>query len=158
MPDHPAKSQLLALLAVPLLASCSQFPQSPGSSLGKVDFESEIKPLLETNCLQCHNHRISHGHLVLESRALAFRPRPGGPVLVPGDAEASLVYSVIRFPDELENAMPPTRHRLRKNQIRTLRRWIDQGAAWPDGPAGELEAPREEFGYPPVNHPALRGS
>ena len=49
-----------------------------------------------------------------------------------------------------------TRHRLDKKEIRLVRRWIDQGADWPDGPAGELRPPPEAFPYPPVDHPAVR--
>ena len=36
------------------------------------DFEIEIAPILEANCLSCHNQEEAEGDLVLETRSLAL--------------------------------------------------------------------------------------
>ncbi len=129
-----------------------------GSGHGDVDFQEDIRPLLERKCLECHNSRINHGGLILETRALAFRPRrPGGPVIVPGNPEASPLYTVIHLPEELSNAMPPTRHRLSREDVQMVHDWIKADADWPSGEEGKLYPPAEKYPYPPDSHPALRG-
>ena len=105
-----------------------------------MDWATDVKPLIEMNCLPCHNTYTLLGHINLESRALAFKPGPDGPVIIPGNPSESIFYQLITL-DEGKRAMPPLppKHRLNKEEMETLRLWIEQGAEWPEGPEGHLD-------------------
>ena len=60
------------------------------------DFETEIVPILEANCLSCHNSHDAEGDLNLESRARALS---NPDAIVPGKSAESYLIEVISGPD-----------------------------------------------------------
>ncbi|MFZ2276928.1 MAG: c-type cytochrome domain-containing protein [Prosthecobacter sp.] len=124
---------LLALLGLP---SCMQM-EPPH----EVDFVTEEKPLLETRCLECHQHHYLCAGLNLETQKLAMKGGRSGPVIVPGAPHHSLLYKVLLLGHESPVAMPPTPERLEREHSRLLHDWIRQGAKWP--PAVRLVPPQE---------------
>lgn len=98
-----------------------------------VDFTREIKPLLENHCVKCHSGDKPKGHLILETKASAFRGGDSGPGIVPGQPEKSPVYKLTALPLDNDNVMPPAKEQpLTPDQIELLKNWIAQGAPWPD--------------------------
>jgi mono/diheme cytochrome c family protein len=95
----------------------------------KVDFATEVRPLLMTRCVSCHGPDKQEGGLRLDSADAARQGGDTGPAIVPGDLDASLLVKAIRF-DDPEFQMPP-KDRLADSQIATLTRWVGQGATWP---------------------------
>jgi hypothetical protein len=122
-------SRVFPILLV--VVSCTIEP-----TVDKVDFATQIKPLLKDRCVNCHNSNALFGHLNLENRAYAFRERPDGAVIIPGNAEQSRFYLVLTLPEGERKAMPPTGHRIPPEEVILLKRWIDEGAAWPEGADG----------------------
>ena len=61
--------------------------------------------------------------------ALEDRGRYGGPVIVPGNANESLLFHRITEEDARAR-MPRGRAALSREDVETVRRWIDQGAEW----------------------------
>ena len=61
------------------------------SAAGPVDYDREVRPILAENCYACHgpDANARKADLRLDREDDAFRDRPGGPAIVPGDAEAS---------------------------------------------------------------------
>lgn len=98
-----------------------------------VDFVSEVKPLLESRCLECHQHSYVFAGLNLETKTLAMKGGRSGPVIVPGAPHQSLLYKVLLLGHDNPVAMPPTPERLEREHQQILHDWIQQGAAWPDG-------------------------
>ena len=98
----------------------------------KVDFEKDIRVILESACLNCHNVNKVKGQLRLETRALAIQGGENGPVLVPGKPEESPLYTATTLPPDNEHAMPPKEPPLTKLQTEQLRQWIQDGAVWPE--------------------------
>jgi hypothetical protein len=135
-----APATLFCLVAVICLGACSP-PASDeaGSADASVDFVTDIKPVLQENCLPCHNTGLLLGHLNLETKALAFKPGPAGPFIVPGDPDASALYQLVLLKDGEKRAMPPVKHRLFPEEKENIRLWIEQGASWPDGPEGHIQ-------------------
>ena len=113
-----------------------------------VDFWSDVEPLFRLRCYECHGPDERKGGLRLTNRTDAFTPGDYGiPVLSPGSAEHSLLFELVTS-DDPEERMPHDRPPLDDDEIDILRRWIDQGAPWPDG-----ERPRHWAYVPPKPTP-----
>jgi formylglycine-generating enzyme required for sulfatase activity len=99
-----------------------------------VDFNKQIKPLLESACLSCHGPEKPKGKLSLVTRAGALKGGDDGPALVPGKPTESLLYTSTVRPVDHDDLMPPSNKGgpLPKAQTELLRLWIEQGAPWPD--------------------------
>ncbi len=104
-----------------------------------VDFERQIKPVITDRCVECHNSANLMGGLNLQNREHAMQKRKQGAVIVPKEPAKSLLYITLTLPAKDNKAMPATAHRLPHDEIETVRRWILEGAAWPEGKAGEIK-------------------
>ena len=108
----------------------------PIQKKGGVDFYRDIKPILEANCFSCHQGAKVKGGLRLDQRATALHGGEGdGPAIVPGRPTESALFKRITStePDEV---MPAKGDRLAAKEVALFKRWIEEGAAWPDFPAG----------------------
>jgi cytochrome c553 len=108
-------------------------------------FEKKIRPLLVDNCYTCHSADTnSKGGLRVDDRNGLVIGGDGGPAVVPGDPEKSLLIRAVRYADK-KLQMPPKK-RLSDEQVADLVRWIAEGAAWPNAelPA-DLNASTEEY-------------
>ncbi len=93
-------------------------------------FEKKIRPLFVENCYICHSehHKEAGGLRVDDYRAITLEGKNGAAV-VPGHADKSLLIRRVTHADDAK-IMPPD-HRLSEQQIADLKKWIDDGAAWP---------------------------
>jgi Planctomycete cytochrome C len=98
----------------------------------KIDFDRDIRPIFEANCLRCHGPQKPKSDYRLDNRESALA---GGydstNDIVPGKSrESKLIAYVARQVPDME--MPPVDKGtpLTTNQIALLRAWIDQGADW----------------------------
>ena len=94
---------------------------------GAVDFETEIKPIIEAACLSCHCEEIAEGDLRLDSLEAAMAKGEHGPAITPRDLEKSSFYTRIVLPADHEQSMPPGGPPLDESQIRRVRKWIEEG-------------------------------
>ncbi|MDA1232715.1 MAG: PSD1 and planctomycete cytochrome C domain-containing protein, partial [Planctomycetota bacterium] len=92
------------------------------------EFETQIRPILATQCVKCHGEQKQEGGLRLDTREAILKGGESGPAVVPSHADQSLLMEAVRY-EGLE--MPPN-GRLRDKQIRKLQRWIDMGMLWPE--------------------------
>ena len=93
----------------------------------KVDFLSEIKPILAENCLACHglHAEARQADLRLDVRQDAI----DGGAITPGDPESSSLIERIKATDEDLLMPPPTSHKsLTDEQKSLLEQWISEGA------------------------------
>jgi formylglycine-generating enzyme required for sulfatase activity len=101
-----------------------------------VDFTRQVKPILESACIGCHGAEKVKGGLHLDTRAAALKGGEKGPALTPGKSDKSPLYTSTLLPEDDEAVMPPANNaRLTQEQTDVLKRWIDQGAPWPDNGA-----------------------
>jgi len=92
-------------------------------------FETEVAPILKRRCLDCHHDGEDSGGISFQNRASARLDD----IVHPGRAVDSDLIELVE-PDGFGNAaMPKQRTALTGPQIETLRKWIDQGAHWPEG-------------------------
>ncbi|HYE99858.1 MAG TPA: c-type cytochrome domain-containing protein, partial [Planctomycetota bacterium] len=110
-----------------------------------VDFDREVRPILEKRCLACHGTEKRKGGLLLTARSHALlRGDSGEPAIVPGEPEKSELLKRVR--PTAEDRMPPKGEPLSDADLALLRRWIAQGAVWPD-----RDGPARHWSYvPPV--------
>ncbi len=101
----------------------------------KVDYLTQVRPILSGYCYQCHGEDAStrEAELRLDRKEFAFADLGGYPNIVPGDPDESELY--IRVSAKIaEERMPPYQAgtMLSQEQIETIRKWIEQGAEWLD--------------------------
>ncbi|MCA9428519.1 MAG: hypothetical protein KC994_25795, partial [Candidatus Omnitrophica bacterium] len=95
------------------------------------DFSRDIRPILSENCFQCHgpDKETRKAGLRLDTREGIFQDLGGYHPVVPGDLDASELYSRITSRDENERMPPKASNRsLSEAQIDLIRRWIENGA------------------------------
>lgn len=99
----------------------------------KPDYVTHIAPVFERSCVKCHGAEKRKGGLRLDAKRFALKGGETGPTaLVPGDADKSLIYTMSAHAPDHEDVMPSKGKLLSLSEIETIKRWIDQGAAWPD--------------------------
>jgi len=98
-----------------------------------VDFEKQIKPLLESRCISCHGAKKDKGDLRLDTLEHALKGGEGGPAIVLGNPAKSLLIEKIILPHDHDDIMPPKGKPLSKLQIGHLQEWIKSGSKWPKG-------------------------
>lgn len=107
---------------------------SVSASAGTVDFLSEVRPILASQCFKCHgpDEKTRKGGLRLDLGEAARQPaKSGARAVVPGHVENSELVRRIRSADEDEVMPPPsTKRTLTDAQKATLERWIAQGAEY----------------------------
>jgi mono/diheme cytochrome c family protein len=110
----------------------------------RIDFRRDVEPILRANCYQCHGAKKASAQLRLDGKELAMKGGISGAVIIPGNSKDSrLMKRVLGEGDETR--MPFSGPPLKANQIELIRKWIDQGAIWPEGErasgrAGEIIA------------------
>src|SRR5947207_6162814 len=83
--------------------------------------------VFEKNCVGCHGAAQMSG-LDLRNREAMLRGGKRGPAIVPGNAEASLIYRAVSGNAEFK--MPPSKQALSAEEIGIIRDRLQQGAAW----------------------------
>ena len=131
MKTRTRSSLALALL----LAGAAGVAPASGQEDEKVNYLTQVKPILEAFCYECHGEDRSRreADLRLDIKEEAFKDLGGFPNIAPGDPADSELY--IRVSSEfLEMRMPPYEAgtELTEEQIETIRLWILQGAEWPE--------------------------
>jgi mono/diheme cytochrome c family protein len=108
----------------------------------QIDFKRDVEPILAQNCYQCHGAKRAMGQLRLDVKALALKGGISGPSLLPGNSQESrLLQRILGEGDGVR--MPLGRDPLKPEQIELIRKWIDEGANWPESAAAEkAEIPR----------------
>jgi mono/diheme cytochrome c family protein len=96
-----------------------------------VDFDAEIRPLVQEHCIECHGEKKNKADLRLDAKVHAFKGGESGPAIVPGKSAQSSLFSRIITTDEDER-MPPNENPLTPAQIALIKQWIDSGAEWPE--------------------------
>jgi mono/diheme cytochrome c family protein len=109
----------------------------------RVDFARDVRPILEQTCIKCHGPEKQKGGLHFDRRKGAFGAADSGKsAIVPRKpAESELIRRVEAA--DADERMPPKAEPLKAAQIATLKRWIEQGASWPESEASPGSAPQE---------------
>ncbi|WP_417849189.1 DUF1553 domain-containing protein [Thalassoglobus sp.] len=126
--DAPAHNAIDHFIAARIAESKKD---STKADQGSVDYFKEIRPLLESRCYECHQGGKAQGNLRIDDHASILK---GGdsetPAIVPGNIDESELIARITSQDEYV-VMPPKGNPLTDDEVTLLKRWIKNGAAWP---------------------------
>ena len=155
---HPGRPRLSGALPwLVFVASAVPLPgnELPPASNAHVDFESDIRPLLEQRCYACHGEANAMNGLRLDRKADALAGGVSGTAILPGDSASSrLIHMVAGY--KVKALMPPAGDPLNASEIGLLRAWIDQGAVWPELASDEPEAVASSsvhWAFQPIRRP-----
>lgn len=120
-------------------------------------FEKKIRPTFAAHCYECHggDQADIQGGLRLDDPAAMRRGGETGPIIKPGDIEASALLSALRYEDL---KMPPE-GKLPEHVIRDFETWIAAGATDPRSSTRIGEEQANQFDWKksdlngPFNHP-----
>lgn len=107
------------------ISSCSE-------NGGRIDFNTQVRPILNKNCMSCHGGVRQNGGLSFLFPEMAVDTLDSGNfAIVPGSVRKSALIDRINHQDP-ELRMPPEGPGLTLDEITTLTDWIKQGAEWDD--------------------------
>jgi hypothetical protein len=98
---------------------------------GKLEyFEQHVRPLLANRCYNCHSaDNKAAGGLRLDDGNGLLSGGGRGPAVIPGDMAGSLLIRAVEHTDP-QLKMPPE-NRISNSELEVLKRWIADGAVWP---------------------------
>lgn len=139
LPRLPKTILIVLLLVTAVLATLYFF-----SNNTRVDFNADVKPILNKNCITCHGGvRRQGGFSVLFREEALAKNKSGKVAIIPGDPENSELIKRLSLTDP-EERMPYKHPALSNNEITILKNWIKQGANWGD-----------HWAYTPVQAPQV---
>lgn len=113
-------------------ASALTLLMAPAVPAAPVDFKHDIEPIFVKRCSECHGPDAQKGKLRLDIKADALKGgKSGKPLLVAGKSAESELIARVTTTDSAD-IMPAKGEPLTADQIAVLKRWIDEGASWPE--------------------------
>ena len=141
--------------AAPLCTSAElAHPEFSGEQVAY--FESNVRPLLDANCVRCHGGKGSNGEVKVRS-GLQLISRKGlllggehGSAFDAANPDASLLLDMVSYKDE-HHEMPPT-GKLEPAEMEVLKQWVRMGMQWTANDIDLLvEVPHEGTGNTTIN-------
>jgi mono/diheme cytochrome c family protein len=133
----------LLLLALPIALAAQS-----------VDFVRDIQPILKRSCNGCHGPALQSGGLRLDGKVATFRGGVSGPSIKTGSAKDSVLFQRIMGIGG-QARMPMGGKPLPAEQLQLIERWIDEGAAWPDGIGAANAEIKKHWAFVPPTRPDL---
>ena len=110
---------ITCLLAISLAAA---------TTANEIDFAKQIAPILSEHCVACHSDSNSKGDVSLAT----IKDLKENGYLSPGKPNESHLIDLIVGVDGEPPAMPKEGEPLSANQVTLFRRWVSEGARWPN--------------------------
>jgi hypothetical protein len=138
---HKLRPVALAICLIGAGSSLSPAAEEVGRDAAGIElFEKKIRPVLVSECYQCHSTAAAaqkklKGGLLLDSRDAARKGGESGPAVIPGKPDDSLLVKALKHEDF---EMPP-KGKLPDAVIADFVKWIELGAPDPrTGPAAAV--------------------
>ncbi len=155
-PGRRALAVALALLATAAVAR-AQEPAPPAGD-GLRQYQTRVKPLLQSRCYACHGGLKQKAGLRLDTAARIRQGGDSGPSVEPGAPDDSPLLDRVASTDTADR-MPPEHEGepLTADQVAALRAWVMAGAPGPDDETPEAD-PRDHWAFRPIVRPAVPAS
>ncbi|HSO12289.1 MAG TPA: c-type cytochrome domain-containing protein [Anaerolineales bacterium] len=120
------KKQFGLLIIAALLVSASailRIGSTEAAPAVNISYANDVQPILQSRCGKCHMGEFVSEGLHMDTYESLMEGSDNGPVIVPGDADESLLVHKV-----VEGKMPKRGPRLTMVQIQIISSWIDAGA------------------------------
>lgn len=98
----------------------------------EVSYKADVTPIIEANCLKCHDSADAKGTkksgLRLDTYDGLMKGTKFGPIVIAGDADSSVLNQVVEGRVDSSIKMPHGEREMTSHEIDTLRAWVEQGA------------------------------
>jgi len=101
-----------------------------GVVMGQETFTSGVAPILKRRCVACHGAAMQMNGLRVDDGALLVKGGYSGAAVIPGKPGESRLLARLKSAEK-DMMMPPTGARLSAEEIATITKWIESGAAVP---------------------------
>jgi mono/diheme cytochrome c family protein len=118
-----------------------------------VDFARDVKPIFERSCAACHGEKQQLGQLRLDARKVVLEGGVTGKTVVAGKPTESELYR--RVAGLSEQPRMPLGGELPAAEIETIRRWIEEGAVWPETVGTQVTEIEKHWAFIPPVRPTL---
>ena len=108
-------------------------------------FDSEVRPILERNCLGCHNQKLKMSNFSIATRTELLKGGKRG-----GSPER--ILEAIRQEGNLR--MPPS-YKLKQEEIAIVEKWITAGASMPESAFVKTDAKPNHWAFATVKRPLV---
>lgn len=150
-PTRMTASLITAVCLILITLSHEQASGSTKETVGQIDFDRDVLPLLSDRCFKCHgpDESTRESGLRLDTREGAFSPADSGELpVVAGDASISTVIHRITSEDvDLKMPPPDSGLEISPEEREVLRAWIEQGANW-----------KQHWAFVPPQKPTVPGA
>lgn len=102
----------------------------------KINFDEHIRPIFREHCFSCHNLDKAKADLAVDSFAGLMKGGASGQVVVPGDLDASRLWSLVSHKESPQ--MPPGQDKLAEKKLNLIRDWILGGALENSGSTAKI--------------------
>ncbi len=92
-----------------------------------VDFDRDIRPILDKHCLACHGPQKQRSGLRVDGLSLLRQGGDRGPAVSSESGSESLLIQAIAGDGSAVPQMPPKGGRLKPEEVALIRAWIDRG-------------------------------
>jgi hypothetical protein len=140
---------------LPLLLLCAGISSAQTGEGAKL-YTEQVQPLLAKNCLGCHNAKLKQAGLDLSSRESLLRGSENGPVVVPGNPDASHLYKAVAHLEQ--PSMPFKGNKLPDADIALLAKWIKAGVPYDGNSTESAAAAPEHWAFRKPVRPPVPGS
>lgn len=130
-------TSLFLIVAIVSLISLYPFASAKTQPQTLIDFKRDIEPIFAASCYQCHGAKKAAGQLRMDVKSAAMKGGLSGAIILPGNSKASILLKRI-LGEGGEARMPMGADPLTAEQIELIRKWIDQGAVWPDADQSQI--------------------
>jgi mono/diheme cytochrome c family protein len=118
----PTESPALETSPAPT-PEATALPTDTPAPAAEVSFSQDVLPILERRCVKCHGGGRTAAGLVLKTFDDVMKGSRGGPIVEPGNAEASSLVELV-----VSGEMPQREPQLLPAEIQAIRDWVDAGA------------------------------
>ena len=119
----------------------------------KIDYASDVAPIFEKHCVDCHGVDVQESNLRVDVKASLLRGGDlGEPAILKGKGADSFLIQVVAGTHK-DLKMPPEGKGLSDTEVSILRTWIDQGVEWP-GQADSTKLTTDHWSFQEIVRPA----
>ena len=119
------------------LAPSEASPVQPAAlSPNETFFVEKVYPILEAHCFECHGARKQKGGLRMDSKSWLFNGDESEWTVIPGNSAESELHARVVLERADPDAMPPEGPGLTQEEMDVLKKWIDDGADYPNMQSG----------------------